>query len=145
MATVQQILDRKGNQVYSVSPETTIARAAEAMTNHNIGSMLVLGRTGLLGIITERDALRKVIARGLDPKTTLVRDVMTANVWTCTPETSLEDLSDVFKDRRIRHLPVVGGEGQILGVVSLGDLNAFRLEGQAVMIEYLHQYLHGAA
>ncbi|MEQ9454345.1 MAG: CBS domain-containing protein [Phycisphaeraceae bacterium] len=145
MATVHQILDRKGNQVYSVSPETSVSRAAESMTEHNIGSLLVVGRTGLLGIITERDVLRKVIARQLDPTATVVRDAMTANVWTCTPDTSLEDISDVFKDRRIRHLPVVGGEGQILGVVSLGDLNAFRLEGQAVMIEYLHQYLHGAA
>ncbi|WP_428386992.1 CBS domain-containing protein [Mucisphaera sp.] len=143
MSTVQQILDRKGNQVYTVSPDTTIDRAAQAMTEHNIGSLLCVGRNGLLGIITERDTLRKVIAQQLDPATTTVREAMTANVWTCTPDTSLEDLSDVFKDRRIRHLPVIGNEGQLLGVVSLGDLNAFRLEGQAVMIEYLHQYLHG--
>ncbi|QDU71991.1 CBS domain-containing protein [Mucisphaera calidilacus] len=145
MPNVQLLLDRKGNKVHSVPPETTVDRAAEIMNEHNIGSLLVVDDENLKGIITERDILRKVIAAGRKPETTSVKSVMTDNLWTCTPETSLEDISDIFKDRRVRHLPVVTDAGELAGVISIGDLNAFRLEGQAVMIEYLHQYIHGAA
>lgn len=143
MPSVQQILDRKGNKVHTTAPDTSIERAARAMNEHNIGSLLVVGRDGLMGIITERDILRKVIARGLPIDQTVVRDIMTTHMWTCSPDTSLEDISDIFKDRRIRHLPVVGVNEELLGLISIGDLNAVRLEGQAVMIEYLNQYIQG--
>ncbi|TMQ67561.1 MAG: CBS domain-containing protein [Candidatus Eisenbacteria bacterium] len=140
MASVRDILARKGAACVSISPEATVAEAARLMNERGIGGVLVLERERLVGIFTERDVLRRVIAERLDPATTVVLEVMTTPVVTCLPETSLEELGAILSTRRIRHLPVVGAEG-LCGVVTSGDLLAYQVADQAATIQYLNNYM----
>ena len=113
------------------------------MNENKCGSLLVTEDTQLLGIITERDVLSRVVAAERDPAATPVLAVMTQEIAVCTAETSIEEARTVMRNRRIRHLPVVDGHDQLVGVVSIGDLNAYRLEGQEKTIHLLHEYLYG--
>lgn len=126
MYSVHELLDRKGSAVETVSPRVTVREAAERMNARKIGSLVVLadGDEGgrLVGIITERDILTRVVAAGRDAARTLVEDVMTRQVITCTAESHLDDLRAVMRERRIRHVPVLECD-RLCGLVSLGDLN----------------------
>jgi CBS domain-containing protein len=143
MATVRDILAKKGGQVWSIGGEATVLQAARFMTQHKIGAILVLDGEHIAGMFSERDVLQRVVAEGRDPNTTTVGDVMTTEVACCTPETSLEEARGAMKNRRIRHLPVVDGDERLLGVVSIGDLNAFQVAHQEQTIFLLNEYLYG--
>jgi CBS domain-containing protein len=143
MATVRDILAVKGPQVRSIGPDATVLDAALVMNEHKIGSLLVMDGDRLVGIITERDLLLRVVARRRDPADMSVRDAMTAEVACCRPETALDEARGVMKNRRIRHLPVMDGAGELLGLVSIGDLNAFLAHDQEVTIHILHEYIQG--
>lgn len=141
MATVQDILDRKGSDVYSVGPHATVLDAAQVMNQRGVGGLLVLGDEGeLLGIFTERDILRRVVATGLDATRTRVRDVATPDVISCHPATSLEECAAIMSTRRVRHLPVVGADG-LHGVVTSGDVLAHRVAESAATIEFMNSYM----
>jgi len=99
----------------------------------------------LIGIFTERDILSRIVAQRRDPVDTRVEDVMTREVACCQPHTPLEEARGVMKNRRIRHLPVVDPDGQVLGLVSIGDLNAHDNHSQEQTIHFLQQYIHGQA
>ena len=143
MATVRDILMKKGSQVWSIGGDLTVLQAAQFMTEHKIGALLVLDGEHIAGMFSERDILRRVVAEGRDPARTNVAEVMTVEVACCTADTSLEEARGAMKNRRIRHLPVVDGDERLLGVISIGDLNAFQVADQEQTIFLLNEYLYG--
>src|SRR5437660_770126 len=110
MPTVRDILARKGNHIESIAPAATVFEAAVRMNEKKIGALLVLDQGRLVGIVTERDILQRVVAQRRDAAETVVDEVMTAEVACCQIDTSLDEARGVMKNRRIRHLPVVDGE-----------------------------------
>ena len=113
------------------------------MNEHKVGSLLVMADGRLIGIITERDLLERIVAQRRDPADTLVRDTMSAEIACCGPETTVDEARSVMKNRRIRHLPVLDESDQLLGLVSIGDLNAYLSRDQEVTIHILHEYISG--
>ena len=145
MNTVKSILADKGGQVWSVGPGATVLDAALLMNEHKIGALLVMEGGQLAGIFTERDVLRRVVGEARNPASTPVADVMSREVICCSPEMTLEEARGVMKNRRIRHLPVLDEEGMMLGMVSIGDLNAHQASTQERTIHLLHEYIYGYA
>jgi CBS domain-containing protein len=143
MVTVRDILTHKGSQVLTIHRDASVLEAALLMNQHRVGSVVVTEDSRIAGIFTERDILRRIVAERRDPATTRVADVMTAEVVCCTPETALEEARGAMKHRRIRHLPVADGDGRLLGLVSIGDLNAHQATSQEQTIYLLHEYLYG--
>lgn len=137
MATVSDLLRRKGHLVHTVSPADHVVEAAAIMNEHKVGGLVVVDGGGrVLGMFTERDILRRVIGAGRNPATTPVGEVMTEEVLACLPETSLEECAAVMTAKRIRHLPVRGDQG-LAGIVTIGDLLAFQVDDQQTTIQYL--------
>ncbi|MHB1426319.1 MAG: CBS domain-containing protein [Gemmataceae bacterium] len=143
MATVRDILAKKGSQVCSLSGAATVLHAVQFMTEHKIGAVLVLDGERIAGMFSERDLLQRVVAQGRAPAQTMVSEVMTSEVACCTPDTTLEEARGAMKNRRIRHLPVVDGDERLLGLISIGDLNAFQVAHQEQTIFLLNEYLYG--
>ena len=143
MATVRDILATKGAHVQSIGPEATALDAALLMNEHKIGSLVVLDGGQLIGIITERDILQRVVAQRRDPAALAVRDVMTAELVCARTDTEVDEARGVMKNRRIRHLPVVDADRTLLGLVSIGDLNAHLAHDQELTIHVLNEYIHG--
>ncbi|MCE9592447.1 MAG: CBS domain-containing protein [Planctomycetes bacterium] len=145
MATVADILSRKEGRVYSIAPRATVFTAAQAMNIWRVGCLLVMDQGRIMGIFTERDILRRVVAECLDPATTPVEEVMSREVICCRHDTPLDEARTVMMTRRIRHLPVVGVDERVCGLISIGDLNAQLVNDQEVTIQFLHEYLNGHA
>jgi CBS domain-containing protein len=145
MAAVRDILAGKGSHVLSIGPDATVLDAALLMNEHKVGSLLVKSAGRLVGIITERDLLQRVMAQRRDQAEAVVADVMTAELACCRPETTVDEARAVMKNRRIRHLPVLDDDDRLLGLVSIGDLNAHLSHDQEVTIHVLHEYIHGRA
>jgi CBS domain-containing protein len=143
MATMKDILALKGARVASTHPDASVLQAAVLMNEEKIGALLVIEDGRMTGIFTERDILRRVVAQCRDAAATLVRDVMTAEVACCKLHTTLEEARGVMKNRRIRHLPVVDDQDRLLGLISIGDLNAYQNNTQEQTIHLLHQYIYG--
>lgn len=144
MEHVSDILDEKGRDVLSIEGEATVFDAIKRMVEANVGSLLVFEDAKLAGIITERDYLRRVALEGRTEKETPVRDIMSAPLVYVTPETTLEECMAVMTERRIRHLPVMGSDRDVLGVVSIGDLVKYRSRQQDVQIRLLTDYISSA-
>ena len=140
MATARELLDRKGHAVFSVPPTATAHDSARVMCENGIGAVLVLDGETLVGIFTERDALRRVVVPGHDPRATRVSDVMTKAMVTCVPDTTLDECGAIMTTRRIRHLPVMDDKG-LHGLVSIGDLLATRVAEQEDTIKFLNDYM----
>ena len=145
MAQVRDILKHKGTQVATVGPSATVLAAATLMNEQRIGSLVVLDGGRIVGMFTERDVLRRVVGEQRDPVRTKVEEVMTTDVFSCTPQTSVDEARAAMRDRRVRHLPVVDGEGDLAGMVSIGDLNAHLAASQEQTIFLLNEYLYGRA
>lgn len=147
MADVKDLLARKGSVVFCIAPAATVLEATQLMNRHKIGAIMVTeggeGTGRILGIFTERDVLRRVVAEEMSPTETLIEEVMTPNVACATYATSIEEARTVMKNRRIRHLPVCTDEGKLLGMISIGDLNAWEADGQEMTIHFLNEYIHG--
>lgn len=143
MLTVKQLLHVKGRHVWSVSPDTSVFDALQLMAKHDIGAVLVMDGPRVVGIFSERDYARKVILHGKSSKETLVREIMTADVITVHPEQTIADCMNIMTDNRIRHLPVVAG-GQLIGLVSIGDVVKAIIGEQEFVIDQLQQYISGA-
>lgn len=148
MFIVSQLLAKKQDAgtrtVSTVSPGTTVLDAARVMNDEHIGSLVVAGADGgIMGIITERDFLRRVIAAGKSPAETPVEDVMTRDVLTCGPETALGEIRVTMRERRIRHMPVVGECG-LVGMISIGDLNFAESQRLNEHVEHLETYIRMA-
>jgi len=145
MAVVNDILTKKGTKIWSIGEDATVLQAAHVMNEHKIGALIVLREDRIAGMFTERDVLRRIVGEERAPATTKVSDVMTTEVACCTPQTPLEEARAAMKSRRIRHLPVVDGDGRMLGLISIGDLNAYDAANQEQTIFWLNEYLHGRA
>lgn len=145
MPQVSDILRVKGSQVHSIAADTTVLEATQKMNQDKIGALVVTVKEEIVGIFTERDVLRRVVAEQRDPRSTLVGEVMTAEVICCPPETDVDEVSSIMRDRRIRHVPVCDAEGQLLGMVSIGDINACNASNQESTIHFLSEYIYGRA
>jgi CBS domain-containing protein len=143
MATVRDILAVKGPHVLSIGPEANVLDAARLMNEHKVGSLLVMSGGNVIGIITERDILQRVVGPCLHPAQTPVHEVMTTEVVCCQPHTPLDEARGVLKNRRIRHLPVMDSENRLHGVISIGDLNAYHAHDQEVTIHIMQEYIYG--
>ena len=143
MTTVQQILDEKGHQILSVDPDASVFDAIQEMTDKDVGALLVVENNRLLGLFTERNYTRNVILKGKSSPKTPVRDVMTSPIMTARPQQSVSECMAVMTEKRVRHLPVLE-DGNLLGIISIGDLVKSIIADQQFTIEQLEQYIHNA-
>lgn len=138
---VEQILQSKGVEVYSVSTTATIREAIDVLGEKNIGAVIVNDEQGrVAGILSERDVVRHLRKSGSDALTRRIADCMTPDPVTCTPETELDELMSQMTNRRIRHLPVVK-DGELCGVVSIGDVVKRKIETAEQEAAELKQYI----
>ncbi|HXQ80452.1 MAG TPA: CBS domain-containing protein [Opitutaceae bacterium] len=120
----------------------TITEAVAEMNKHRIGSILVLDEGRISGIFTERDVLLRVVGAGIDPKTVLVADVMSKNVYTIPSSTTVEQTMALFAERRCRHIPVVD-DGQLKGLISIGDISRWVADVSRAEADHLKNYIAG--
>jgi CBS domain-containing protein len=142
MIAVRDILQGKGNQVWSVTPETTVFDALVLMAEKNVGALLVLEGEKIAGIFSERDYARKIILKGKASKETFVKEIMTPEVTTVGPGQSVEECMGLMTQHRIRHLPVLEG-GKLIGLVSIGDVVKAVISAKEFIIEQLETYITG--
>jgi len=140
---VRGILAKKGSQIHAVGPEDDVYTALELMAEHDVGALVVRDGNELVGIVSERDYARKVILLGRASRDTLVREVMSAPVITVSIDDTVATCLAHMAGRRVRHLPVLA-DGQLVGVVSIGDLVKAIIDAQAFEIERLHEFISGA-
>jgi CBS domain-containing protein len=143
MATVRDILARKGSGVLTTGRESTVLEAAILMNEHKVGALVVLEGGRIAGMFTERDVLRRVVGEVRDPAHTRVEEVMTTEVVCCRPETTLDEARGAMMNRRIRHLPVINDQDEMVGLVSIGDLNAHERTSHEQTIYLLEEYVYG--
>ncbi len=142
MHTVGHLLNVKGRKMFSIAPQESVLRAIEIMATEEVGALLVMERGALVGMISERDYARKVILRQRSSRDTPVSDIMASPVITVTLEDTVQRCMSIMTDKRIRHLPVVR-DGEVVGVVSIGDLVKALLQEQSEQIEQLERYIAG--
>jgi CBS domain-containing protein len=143
MDTLLEILSAKPQGVVATPPSATVRQATRLMNDHGIGSLLVTVGNRLVGIFTERDVLRRVVAEGRSPDSTTVGEVMTSGVVCCPPAAGIEDAAEIMRCRRVRHVPVVDHDDSILGLVSIGDINAQRFAACATELVQVREYIMG--
>lgn len=141
MKTVQQILNTKPVQIFSVTANTSVLDALKLMTEKNISALLIMDDEHLLGIFTERDYARKIVLHGKASKDTPISGAMTAEPITVSPTDSIELCMQIMTDKHIRHLPVVT-ENKAAGMVSIGDVVKFIIEDQKQTISQLESYIN---
>ncbi len=138
--TVRLVLKFKGHNVWHVSPDACVYEAIELMAEKHVGALMVVKGSELVGVVSERDYARKVILQGKASKQTPVSEIMSSPAISLAPEQTVEDAMRLMTDKRIRHLPVVE-DGQILGVLSIGDLVRWMMSAQQQTISQLHNYI----
>lgn len=143
MRTVHNLLQVKGNQVWSVSPSETVFGAIERMAELDIGALLVIEDDELVGILSERDYARKIALAGKASKETPVREIMTPRVYCVKRDQSVDEAMALMTNRRVRHLPVVDDEGGVVGVISIGDVVKDIIAENEFQIEQLEKYIAG--
>ena len=123
---IADVLRNKGSAVATVESRASVAELVAALAEHNVGAMVVLGPEGIAGIVSERDVVRKLHDRGGELLSAPVAEIMTSEVFTCTPRDSVDSLTVLMTEQRIRHVPVVDG-GELVGIVSIGDVVKSRI------------------
>jgi len=142
MSTVNNILQLKGRVVYTVNPDSSVYEALECLEEKNLGALVVVERDGtLIGIFTERDYARKIILKGRSSRETMVRDIMTDNPVFVSPDTKIEECMQLMTNKFIRHLPVLEC-GELVGIISIGDLVKFIISEKDYIIEHLEHYIY---
>ena len=137
---VRLVLKLKGQNVWLISPEACVYDAIEIMADKSVGALLVISEGKLVGVVSERDYARKVILQGKSSKQTKVKEIMTGPAIFVIPEQTVEDCMRIMTEKHIRPLPVVE-DGNILGVVSIGDLVKWMISAQQQTISHLHNYI----
>lgn len=137
---IAKVLEHKGSSVETVTPQTTVLAAVQQMNQRKIGALLVTDRGRPVGIFTERDVLVRVVAAGLDPKTTPVNEVMTRSPVVVRSDVTVSEAMFVITQKRCRHLPVIDDTG-LIGLISIGDLTSWVVRDQQRTIEDLHDYM----
>jgi len=141
MKTLMQLLQSKGREVHTITPDARVIDALKLMADRDIGALVVLDNGRLAGILSERDYARKVVLRGKSSEDIPVREIMTSKVVTVQPGQSVEECMSLMTHRRIRHLPVTEGE-RLIGVLSIGDLVKEVIADQEQTIRQLESYIH---
>ncbi|MCW4455006.1 CBS domain-containing protein [Flavobacterium sp. MXW15] len=140
MQTVRQLLGGKAPEVYAVSPDAAVIEAIRLMAEKGVGAVLVMDGRRLAGIMSERDYARKIVLRDRSSANTPVREIMTAEVVTVAPDAEVNECLQVVTNRRIRHLPVLE-QGEVIGVISIGDLVKAVIEEQRQELDHLQHYI----
>ena len=140
MRTVRQLLEAKAPEIFAIGPDAPVIEAIRLMAEKRIGAVLVIEGGHLVGILSERDYARKIVLQGRSSADTPVRTIMTSQVLTVSLTDTAEHCMQMVTDRRIRHLPVVHN-GQVLGVVSIGDLVKAVIEDQQLELDQLQRYI----
>jgi CBS domain-containing protein len=140
--TIGAILSKKGTEVYSIAPDSTVFEAIEMMGAKNVGALLVLQGAEVVGIISERDYTRKVFLKGKRSRETKVEEIMSKDVTVTSSNEPVENCMRLMTEKRIRHLPVVD-DGKLRGVLSIGDVVKHIISTQSATIEHLESYIHG--
>ena len=140
MNTVKDILNSKGNQVWSVVPQTKVFDALKLMAEKNIGAVLVIENEDVLGIFSERDYARKVTLVGKSAKEVSVHEIMSPRVLYITSDKYVDDCLAIMNEKKIRHLPVYEN-GKLLGIISIGDVVKALIDHKEFTIEQLEQYI----
>ncbi len=143
MKTVRQLLDAKGYETLSVTPETNVFDALTIMAQKHVGALVVIDDSGhLAGIFSERDYAREVALKGKTSRTTKISEVMSTQVITVTPDQLTDECMELMSGKRIRHLPVVENE-RVIGILSIGDLVKETIAYQQFLIQQLESYIQG--
>ena len=143
MPTVKDVLAVKGESLFTIGSHLTVLDATRVMNQHKIGAVVVMDNDRVVGIFSERDVLRRVVAEERSPREVKVADVMTKDVICCAMTDDLDDVSAIMKDRRIRHVPVCDTQGTLHGIISIGDVNAQYASHAEQHIHFLNEYLYG--
>jgi CBS domain-containing protein len=134
-----EILEEKGGDVLEIDGDSSVFEAVQLMVENNVGSLLVTERGEVMGIVTERDYLRRVTLEGRTEEAP-VREIMSSPLVVATLETTVDECMAMMTDRRIRHIPVVDEE-KVVGLVSIGDLVKFKSKLQSFQIQFLNDYI----
>lgn len=141
MAIVRDLLQAKGNDVVTISPDASVYTALERMAEYNIGALVVTEGDEVIGIFSERDYARKIILKGKGSRNTAVSEIMTSDVICIRPDQTVSKCMGIMTDKHIRHLPVLT-DGRLVGVVSIGDVVKAIIREQQVIIDHLQDYIH---
>jgi CBS domain-containing protein len=139
---LDKVLEQKGRHVYVTSPGQSVLDAVKSMRDKQVGSLIVVEKGKPVGVFTERDVLNRVVGAQLDASNTSVSEVMTKNLATVSPSTTVQQAMAIITGMRYRHLPVMDGE-DLVGVVSIGDLTHWLVKKQSFEIESLIRYIKG--
>lgn len=142
MKLIKEILEGKGSQVWSVAPDASVLDALKLMAEKELGALLVMEDGKLVGIISERDYARKVILKGRSSTETLVKQIMAKRVIYTQLDQTVDECMAIMTDKRVRHLPVMS-DGQVVGIVSVGDLVKSIIAHQQFVIEQLERFISG--
>ncbi|MCH7686239.1 MAG: CBS domain-containing protein [Planctomycetes bacterium] len=140
--TLQRLLNKKGQEVYSIQANQTVYEAIAEMDQRNVGGLIVKDDEKIVGIITERDYMRKVILKGRSSKETPVEAIMSRDLVSVTPEHKIQQAMELMTEKRCRHLPVFKDE-QLVGMLSIGDLVKAIIADQELQIQILKDYVSG--
>jgi CBS domain-containing protein len=140
MNQLSEILDEKGHDVLRIEADAPVFEAVKRMVEANVGSLLVTEGDEIMGIVTERDYLRRVALEGRTDKGTAVREIVSSPLIVVTPQTTVDECMALMTDRRNPHVPVVDG-GEVVGIVSIGDVVKFKSKRQSFEIQFLHDYI----
>ncbi len=142
MANVSKLLEKKGKELISVSPDTGVRDAIAKMAEKSAGTALVMDGNKLIGIFSERDFIRKIYLKDKCGKNTKVSEIMSTSLTTVTAGTALENCMEIMTEKHIRHLPVLEGD-RVVGIVSIGDIVKYMVNEKDFVIKNLQSYIAG--
>jgi CBS domain-containing protein len=143
MGLVKQILESKGNEIFTIAPDTSVYHALELMVEKNVSALLVMENDQLAGIFTERDYARKVVLKGKKSTETTIGEIMTSDLITVAPNSTIDECMGLMTGKYIRHLPVLDN-GKLAGIISIGDVVRRIIEDQKSIIGHMEQYIAGS-
>jgi CBS domain-containing protein len=143
MITIREILTSKPDTVHAIAPDATVFQALKLMAEKDIGAVVVMEKGELVGILSERDYARKIVLLGKSSTDTPVRQIMTSHVICISPKQTVEGCMGLMTEMRIRHLPVCGDDGKVIGMITIGDLVKAQIDDQKFTIEQMEHYIHG--
>ncbi|HOO77727.1 MAG TPA: CBS domain-containing protein [bacterium] len=139
--SISKLLEAKGDQVFSASPETLALDAMKLMAAKGIGTILVVEDADLVGIVSERDFIRKLVLENRAAGEYMIKDIMTPHPITVTPEQTVEACMHLMTEKRIRHLPVVA-DNKVVGIISIGDVVKYLLSEKETLIKHYERYIY---